>query len=68
MGFETDFSAARTRYGASGAARQAFGQLRSLAQRALSDLPTHRALIEQVYRHGFTAKPEASGNEMSRRT
>jgi tryptophan halogenase len=68
MGFATDFSAARTRYGASGAARQAFGQLRSLAQRALSDLPTHRALIEQVYRHGFTAKPEASGNEMSRRT
>ena len=58
MGFRTDFSAARARYGASQAASRAFEQLRQIAQQAARDLPTHRSLIEQVYREGFQERAE----------
>jgi tryptophan halogenase len=57
MGFRTDIAAARARYGASQAAAQAFGQLRRIAHQAARDLPTHRSLIEQVYRDGFKERP-----------
>ena len=59
MGFRTDFSAARARYGASQAASRAFGQLRLFAQQAARDLPTHRSLIEQVYREGFQERADS---------
>jgi tryptophan 7-halogenase len=53
MGFRTQLQGARARYGGSQAARSAFLQLRRFGQEAVKDLPTHRALIEQVYRDGF---------------
>jgi tryptophan 7-halogenase len=57
MGFRTDLEAARSRYGAlSAPARAAFTQLRGIARRARADLPTHRALIDQIYRSGFETK------------
>jgi tryptophan halogenase len=60
MGFRTDLEAARSRYSASSApARQAFAQLRGIAQQACAGLPTHRALIDQIYRNGFLTKPDA---------
>jgi tryptophan 7-halogenase len=57
MGFRTNLEPARSRYGASQAAHQAFSQLRRFARQAVTDLPTHRALIEQVYRDGFDTRP-----------
>jgi tryptophan halogenase len=64
MGFQTHFAAARSRYRASGAAQQAFKQLRGFAQQAVSDLPSHRALIDQVYREGFRDKQAAAINRV----
>jgi tryptophan 7-halogenase len=57
MGFRTDLSAARSRYPSSASAQQAFRQLRRLGQQAAADLPTHRSLIERVYREGFAERP-----------
>ena len=57
MGFRTDLEAARSRYAASAAAQRAFEQLRHIAQQAVADLPTHRALIDRVYRDGFVEQP-----------
>jgi tryptophan halogenase len=64
MGFRTDLEAARSRYttSASAAAQQAFRQLRRLGQQAVADLPTHRALIERVYRDGFADRPHATAS------
>ena len=68
MGFRTDLEAARSRYttAASASARQAFEQLRHIGQQAVADLPTHRALIERVYREGFAERPPAAPSGMAR--
>jgi tryptophan halogenase len=60
MGFRTNLEAARSRYTASAAAQQAFKQLRHIGQQAVADLPTHRALIDRVYRDGFAERPAAA--------
>ena len=60
MGFRTNLEAARSRYTASVSAQQAFRQLRRLGQQAVADLPTHRSLIEQVYRDGFVERQQAT--------
>ena len=60
MGFRTDLGAARPRYPASAAAQQAFKQLRQIGQQAVADLPTHRALIERIYRDGFAERTPAT--------
>jgi tryptophan halogenase len=57
MGFRTDLNSVRSRYGAAGAAQQAFRQLQRIGQQAVTDLPTHRALIERVYGEGFSERP-----------
>jgi tryptophan 7-halogenase len=65
MGFRTDLETARSRYAAlSGAAQEGFKQLRRIGQKAVTDLPSHRALIERVYRDGFAERPHpmASGS------
>jgi tryptophan halogenase len=61
MGFRTNLEAARSRYttSASASAQQAFKQLASIGQHAVADLPTHRALVERVYRDGFAERPPA---------
>ena len=61
MGFRTNLDAARSRYteSASASAQQAFKQLRHIGQQAVADLPTHRALIERIYRDGFAERPRA---------
>jgi tryptophan halogenase len=69
MGFRTNLEAARSRYttAASASAQQAFKQLGVIAQQAVADLPTHRALIERVYREGFAERPPASSGVRQRR-
>ena len=63
MGFRSDLEAARSLYAPqSAAAREGFKQLRRLGQRAVADLPSHRALIERVYREGFTERPHAAAS------
>jgi tryptophan halogenase len=61
MGFQTNFEGARSRYAASHSAQRAFKQIRGFAQQAVRDLPSHRALIEQIYREGFWGKPSSTG-------
>jgi len=67
MGYRTDLEAARSRYTASAAARRAFKQLRQIGQQAVADLPTHRALIDRVYRDGFVEPPAAPATAGRRR-
>jgi tryptophan halogenase len=68
MGFRTNLEAARSRYtaSASASAQQAFKQLRHIGQQAVADLPTHRALIERVYRDGFVEKPASATSGAAR--
>ena len=54
MGFRTNLEPARSRYAAAASAKQAFTRLKRFADQAVADLPTHRALIDCVYRDGFT--------------
>jgi len=54
MGYCTNLETARSRYGESASAKQAFSQLKRIARQAVADLPTHRALIDQIYREGST--------------
>jgi tryptophan 7-halogenase len=61
MGYRTNLEPARHRYRATTSAKQAFTQLRRFARQAAVDLPTHRALIDQVYRDGFHDKPRVPG-------
>ena len=57
MGFRTDIKASSSRYDETAAAEQTFAKLRRFGEMATRDLPSHRAMIEQVYAHGFTVKP-----------
>jgi tryptophan halogenase len=69
MGFRTDLEGARSRYtaAASASAQLVFRQLRRLGQQAAADLPTHRALIERIYREGFAERPPAAASGGARR-
>ena len=55
MGFRTDLEAARAAYPMTEAAEQVFAQIKSLGEKAVTDLPSHRNLIEQVYRSGYSS-------------
>jgi tryptophan 7-halogenase len=53
MEFDTDLTAARGSYPDVEAAQKVFERIRTFGDHAVKDLPTHRELIEQVYRNGF---------------
>ncbi len=53
MNFDTDLEAARGSYPNAEAAQKIFDKVRTFGEHAVKDLPTHRELIEQVYRNGF---------------
>jgi tryptophan halogenase len=53
MGFETDLSANRASYPQAARAREEFAHVARASSRAVTALPPHRELLQQVYRHGF---------------
>jgi len=53
LGYKTDLSAQAGAYRYYEEARAQFAEIRRQSDNALSSLPTHRALIEQVRRSGF---------------
>jgi hypothetical protein len=55
MGFRTDLSAGRGDFPNAAAAQILFARIRSFADQAAEDLPSHRALIEQMNRAAATA-------------
>ncbi|MBB6252369.1 tryptophan halogenase family protein [Nitrospirillum iridis] len=57
MGFKTDLEPSRALYHRMDEARHEFRGLRAVTPQAVDSLPTHRALVEQVYRHGFQPPP-----------
>ncbi|MEE3623121.1 tryptophan halogenase family protein [Nitrospirillum sp. BR 11752] len=59
MGFKTDLEPARTLYRRMEEARHEFQGLRTVTPQALSSLPSHRDLVEEVYRNGFRPPPAA---------
>ncbi len=48
MEFRTDLSSSRASYPRIEEARREFQMIQQVSQRALADLPTHRALVEQL--------------------
>ncbi|MEA1651702.1 tryptophan halogenase family protein [Nitrospirillum sp. BR 11164] len=61
MGFKTDLEPARALYRRMDEARHEFRGLRTVAPQAVSSLPTHRDLVEEVYRSGFRPPQAATG-------
>lgn len=59
MEFKTDIASMRNAYPRIDAARREFEMIRALAPHAISDLPDHRTLIEEICAHGFASKPAA---------
>jgi tryptophan halogenase len=50
MGFHTDLSAGRDNFTQADEAAKLFAKIQRFADRALVDLPSHRALIQQMTR------------------
>ncbi len=68
MNFKTDYRPAAGSFPNVEAARTIFDKVARYGENAVRDLPTHRALIEQIYRYGYVEKPRADGlMTMSRR-
>jgi tryptophan halogenase len=65
MGFRSRLEGARSRYGGAPSARNAFAELRRFGEAAVKELPSHRALIEQIYREGFKAAEQGAGRAPS---
>ena len=57
LGYKTDLSAQAGAYRYYDGARARFAEIRRQGDNALSLLPTHRALIEQVRKRGFVRPP-----------
>ncbi len=57
MNFKTDLEAMRNTLPDAAAADRWFARVAELTQLGLKDLPSHRALVEQVYASGFSARP-----------
>jgi hypothetical protein len=55
MAFETDLSGARQAYPDTETAQRLFNRVKGFGDQAVRDLPSHRDLVEHVYRHGFSA-------------
>ncbi|TWB82741.1 tryptophan halogenase [Nitrospirillum amazonense] len=53
MGFKTDLEPAHALHRRMDEARHEFRGLRTVTPQAVSSLPTHRDLVEEVYRNGF---------------
>ncbi len=57
MGFETDLSANRSAYPHGALAAAEFAKVQEASRRAVTALPDHRALLDEVYRNGFRSPP-----------
>ncbi len=57
MGFDTDIGVLSSAAGDSAAAQKIFEKIRGFGEHAVKDLPSHRELIEQIYRSGFSTPP-----------
>jgi len=58
MGFDTDITAARDAYPDTETAAKIFERVKTFGEAAARDLPSHRDLIEEVYRNGFAVQPQ----------
>jgi flavin-dependent dehydrogenase len=54
MGFKTDLSGGRSNFPNAAEAERVFARIISFGERATKDLPSHRALIRQIYDQGFS--------------
>jgi hypothetical protein len=53
MGYTTDLTAARVTYPDMGPATRWFSRIAEMGERGMHELPTHRDLVEQIYRSGY---------------
>jgi tryptophan 7-halogenase len=56
LGFRSDMSGNESAYPFTAEAETEFRRVQAASQQALKALPDHRALLDQVYRHGFRPK------------
>ena len=57
MEYGTDLTPIRACYPRIEEARREFATIRQVSERAVADLPPHRALVEQMYARGLTSEP-----------
>jgi tryptophan halogenase len=65
MEFKTDLEHARSAYPQMDEARREFAMIRQVAERALQDLPDHRALVEQLCRQHAQRNPARAGEAVA---
>lgn len=57
MNFATDISAQASSHPKAAEAKAIFDKIHMIGEQAVRDLPSHRALIDQVYQHGYAERP-----------
>jgi tryptophan halogenase len=66
MGYQTDLAHARPAWPRAAEARQEFAMIAQVAQRAIVDLPDHRALVEAMCARAAAAAPAREGMPAAR--
>ncbi len=61
MGYPTQIEANRAQYPWTGQATREFARIREGASRAAAGMPDHRALLDEVYQHGFRDAADGAG-------
>ena len=62
MNFATDLSGQASSQPKAAEAQVIFDKIKLIGEQAVRDLPSHRALIDQVYGHGYAARPGAAAD------
>ncbi|MFO1226905.1 tryptophan halogenase family protein [Roseateles sp.] len=65
MGFQTDLSAARADFAETAQAEKLFAKIRRFGDRALTDLPSHRSLIQQIHALSSQSRVRPAVNALS---
>jgi tryptophan 7-halogenase len=67
MGFRSDMRGNESAYPFTAEAEKEFRRVQAASQQALKALPDHRALLDQVYKHGFRPKNVNAGPTIAAR-
>jgi tryptophan halogenase len=67
MGFRSDMHGNESAYPFTAEAEKEFQRVQRASQQALMALPDHRALLDQIYKHGFRPKTAQAGATIAAR-
>lgn len=67
MGFHSDLGGNESAYPSVAEATREFRRVQAASQKAVAALPSHRALLDAIYKHGFRRKEGAASGPMQSR-